>query len=170
MKINRAIVLLFVSRYGISYKKSFTSLFFAIILLSVFPDPAGAQKLDLDSYKGKVVYLDFWASWCGPCRQSFPWMDRLLSLYSSGGLVVIAVNLDHDHALALNFLRDFHHQFPVVYDPDGQLGNTYHVKAMPTAVIIGRDGQIRTTHSGFFEDQENQYLAEIRAALDEKAP
>jgi thiol-disulfide isomerase/thioredoxin len=170
MKTENNIALSINSQGWRSNKELISLLLLVTFLFSAAPPPAQAQTFDLSAYKGKVVYLDFWASWCGPCRQSFPWMDRLLSLYSADGLVVVAANLDHDHDLALNFLHSFRHKFPIVYDPAGGLANDYHVKAMPTAFIIGRDGQILSTHSGFFEDQENQYLAEIRSALGQKAP
>ena len=78
---------------------------------------AHADGLDLSAYKGKVVYLDFWASWCTPCRLSFPWMNEIQQTYGARGLVVIGVNVDHDRALADEFLRANRGTFKIVYDP-----------------------------------------------------
>ena len=129
-----------------------------------------APVLDLSPYKGKVVYLDFWASWCAPCRISFPWMSQTQVAYERQGLVVIAVNVDHDRALADDFLNRNTSQFKVVYDQAGALASAYNIKAMPTSVLIDRDGKIRYVHSGFFENQENVYRSQITELLNEKAP
>ena len=144
--------------------------FAAIAFCSAAAPSADAQLFDLSAYKGQVVYLDFWASWCGPCKQSFPWLNELAARYGASGLAVVAVNVDHDRYLADTFLHEHRPHFSVVFDPGGAVASQYAVKAMPTSMIIGRDGQVRTAHSGFFENQETQYLADVRAALDEKAP
>jgi cytochrome c biogenesis protein CcmG/thiol:disulfide interchange protein DsbE len=128
---------------------------------------ANAADLDLSTYKGKVVYLDFWASWCTPCRQSFPWMNRLQELDGSRGLVVVAVNVDHDKELADKFLQRFSPQFKVVYDPKGEIARQYGFKDMPTSFVIGRDGQVRYTHAGFYPNQQSTYSAHIEEVLNE---
>lgn len=142
-------------------------------VLLVFASIAGmraeAASLDLSAYRGKVVYLDFWASWCTPCRQSFPWMNAIQDEYRGRGLVVIAVNLDHAHHLATDFLSQNPADFKIVYDPDGNLASRYHVAAMPTSVLIGRDGKIRYVHAGFYPGKERDYLAHIAALLNQKA-
>lgn len=130
---------------------------------------AQAASIDLSAYKGKVVYLDFWASWCKPCRESFPWMNELTDLYGSDGLVVVAVNVDHERGLAEDFLQQNTADFKVVYDPDGDLAEKYNVQAMPTSVLIGRDGKVRYVHSGFYPRKEDDYLAHIRTLLNQKA-
>lgn len=131
--------------------------------------PARAAALDLSAYKGKVVYLDFWASWCTPCLQSFPWMNDLADSYKGRGLVVVAVNVDHERDLAVQFLQQHPADFHVVYDPDGSLAEKYNVEAMPTSVLIGRDGKVRYVHSGFYPKKIGDYLAQIRTLLAQKA-
>jgi cytochrome c biogenesis protein CcmG/thiol:disulfide interchange protein DsbE len=102
----------------------------------------------LRDLKGKVVLLDFWASWCGPCRQSFPWMNELQRRYGSD-LVVLAVNVDQDRALAEQFLKTTPAAFRVEYDPDGKLATQFEVTSMPTSFVIDRKGQVREQHKGF---------------------
>lgn len=89
--------------------------------------------------------------------------------FSAQGLVVVAANVDHDKGLADAFLRQTRPSFPIVFDPAGTLAAAYHVRAMPTTVIIGRDGKILFTHEGFFEGQKDQYLADIKAALTQSS-
>ncbi len=107
--------------------------------------------LDLESYKGKVVYLDFWASWCTPCRHSFPWMDGIQRAYSNRGLVVVAVNLDQEHELAERFLREMNPHFRIVFDPQGTLAEAFEVSGLPASVVIDRHGNVRFKHLGFRE-------------------
>lgn len=140
-----------------------------VLLAGGVASTARAATLDLSAYKGKVVYLDFWASWCAPCRQSFPWMNDLADNYGGRGLVVIAVNVDHERDLATDFLRQNPADFKVVYDSDGALAEHYDVEAMPTSILIGRDGKIRYVHAGFHPGKEREYLAHIRALLSKKA-
>lgn len=129
--------------------------------------PASATDLDLSAYKGKVVYLDFWASWCNPCRQSFPWMNEIQQRYGADGLVVLAVNVDHDRAAADDFLQSFAPGFKVLFDPHGTIARQYSLKDMPTSVLIGRDGRIHYVHNGFFPDQEEAYAGHIWALLNQ---
>lgn len=130
---------------------------------------ARADDLNLDAYKGKVVYLDFWASWCVPCRLSFPWMNDLQQTLGTRGFVVVAVNVDHDRELANEFLQANDVQFRIVYDPDGAIARKYAFRDMPTSVLIGRDGKIRSVHNGFFPNKEGAYLSDIYALLNEGA-
>lgn len=124
-----------------------------------------APTLDLSQYKGKVVYLDFWASWCKPCRQSFPWMDAMQKKYGDRGLVVIAVNLDEDRDDADRFLKDFHTSAQVVFDPAGALAAQYQLIGMPSSFLIGRDGAMVAKHQGFFEDSPQKFESEIEQQL-----
>lgn len=131
--------------------------------------PSFAQaRLDLQSLRGRVVYVDFWASWCTPCRQSFPWMKALESTYGGSGLSVMAVNLDHDQADAQRFLRMFKPNFPIIFDPAGTLAQRFNVMAMPTSVLIDRTGKIRYEHAGFLLKQRAAYEQQIRDLLAQK--
>ena len=140
------------------------------LALLVSAGTASAADLDLSAYRGKVVYLDFWASWCTPCRLSFPWMNGIQQSYGSNGLVVIAVNVDHDRALADAFLSAGAPGFKIVYDPNGDIASQYNFRDMPTSVLIGRDGKVHFTHDGFFPAKEGAYAADIVALLNQKAP
>ena len=153
-----------------SVRKMVVGLMFLSLILPGVAVSAPLPILDLSPYKGKVVYLDFWASWWAPCRISFPWMSQNQTAYERQGLVIIAVNVDHDRRLADDFMNRNPSQFKVVYDPAGALASAYNIKAMPTSVLIDRNGMIRYVHSGFLENQENTYRSHIAELLNEKAP
>lgn len=121
-------------------------------------------------WRGQVVYLDFWASWCGPCRQSFPWMGDLHRRYGPQGLTVVGVNLDTRLADAQAFLKSVPAPFPIVYDAAGKTPRAYAIKAMPTSVLIGRDGRVRQIHAGFRPSDTAALEAAITQALKESAP
>jgi len=142
----------------------------AVVLLAAMPARADApaNPLDLSRYKGKVVYLDFWASWCAPCKLSFPYMERMTAAYPRAAFVVIAVNVDHSRQRADAFLSQVGASVPVVYDPKGVIATKYHVSEMPTSILIGRDGRVRYTHLGFFENKTPQYEAHIEELIHEK--
>lgn len=122
-------------------------------------------RFDLDDYSGKVVLIDFWASWCGPCRQSFPWMNDMQTKYHDDGLVIVAVNVDNDLADAKRFLADYPPGFQIHFDENKSLAREYEVVAMPSSFLIGRDGQIVEKHLGFKVLKQDEYEAAIRAAL-----
>ncbi|MCJ7555778.1 MAG: TlpA family protein disulfide reductase [Gammaproteobacteria bacterium] len=127
-----------------------------------------AEPFDLKQYKGKVVILDFWASWCVPCRRSFPWLNEMQAKYASEGLVVIGVNLDNDAAEAQLFLDEFSPEFTIVYDTDKKLAHEYDVIAMPSSYVIARDGTIHERHLGYKVKLQADYEAVIVTALWEK--
>ncbi len=124
------------------------------------PDP-----VELSSWQGKVVYLDFWASWCVPCRQSFPWMNELQKRYADRGLTIIAVNLDHERADAEKFLRRLPPEFQIRFDPDGDWARRFGVQGMPTSVLLDRGGRSRFTHIGFRAADAAQYEQQIQQLL-----
>lgn len=117
--------------------------------------------------KGKVVLLDFWASWCGPCRKSFPWMNAMQKKYADRGLTVIAVNLDMDRQLATEFLQAVPAQFYIEYDAGGKLATQFGVSAMPTSFVLDRTGRIVKQHAGFREEQMAAREAELVQLLKE---
>ena len=119
----------------------------------------------LQGTQGKVVLLDFWASWCAPCRKSFPWMNALQKKYGDKGFVVVAVNVDTDRQLASEFLQAVPAQFHVEYDPKGTLATQLNVAAMPTSFLLDRTGKIVKQHAGFREAQLAAREQEIEQLL-----
>ncbi len=117
----------------------------------LFSLPGQNTSVSLEALRGKVVYLDFWASWCDPCRKSFPWMDQLQHKYADKGLVVLAVNLDSKAESADKFLAQHPTSFSIAFDPSGSTPKAYHVKGMPSSFLIDREGNIVSTHIGFQE-------------------
>jgi len=118
--------------------------------------------------EGNVVYVDFWASWCVPCRASFPWMAELLGKYGDKGFQVVTINLDKDAAAAQKFLRDTKASLPVVYDPEGKLAKLYDLQAMPTSFLYARDGSLRLRKEGFNPKETESVEQTIRTLLEEK--
>jgi cytochrome c biogenesis protein CcmG, thiol:disulfide interchange protein DsbE len=121
--------------------------------------------VSLAAYKGKYVYLDFWASWCGPCKRSFPWMGELQKRYGPAGLQVVAINVDAARADAQRFLAENPAAFVIAYDPEGAVAKQYAIKGMPSSVLIGPDGRILHVHTGFNDDTVRTVDAGIKAAL-----
>jgi cytochrome c biogenesis protein CcmG/thiol:disulfide interchange protein DsbE len=118
-----------------------------------FTLPAYRGAVSLDSLRGRVVYLDFWASWCDPCRKSFPWMEDMQKKYGAKGLTVVAVNLDSKQENADKFLDNHPASFHVAFDPAGKVAKSYKVKGMPSSYLIDRAGQIVESHIGFREKE-----------------
>ena len=123
---------------------------------------------DLQGLRGRVIYVDFWASWCVPCRQSFPWMQEMQEDYEHQGLTVIAVNVDRDRKDAERFLAGFRPNFAVRFDPKGETAERFKVHGMPTSVLIDRRGVVRFTHVGFRPVDRSAYEEHLRELLAEK--
>ena len=107
------------------------------------------KNVNLTDYQGKLIYLDFWASWCGPCRQSFPWMNTIEQQYKNRGFNVLAINLDAQKTDAEKFLAQLPAEFQIAFDPKGTTPKAYGVKGMPTSFLISKDGKILYQHVGF---------------------
>ena len=122
-------------------------------------------QLDLKSYHGKVVYLDFWASWCKPCRKSFPWMNQLLSRYPADRFTVITVNLDAESESMHAFLQKVPAQFDIFHDPSGGIAEQFQLEGMPTSYLIDRSGKVVRKHVGFREKDVEKYENEIEELL-----
>ena len=131
------------------------------------PD-AGGAAVALDKLKGRVVYVDFWASWCGPCKRSFPWMGEMQKKYGDGGFTVVAINVDKKREDASKFLAATPGAFTIVYDPAGAVASSYDVKGMPTSYLVDRAGRIVAVDSGFRDDAKAAWEARIKSALDTK--
>jgi cytochrome c biogenesis protein CcmG, thiol:disulfide interchange protein DsbE len=121
---------------------------------------------DLTALKGKIVYVDFWASWCVPCKQSFPWMNEMQAKYGDRGFEVVAINVDAKQADADKFLAQIPAKFNVAFDSAGDTPKKFGVKAMPSAVIVGADGRVLHVHAGFRDSDKAALEAAIVAALD----
>jgi cytochrome c biogenesis protein CcmG, thiol:disulfide interchange protein DsbE len=130
-------------------------------------DPDARAIPMLQHLSGKVILLDFWASWCEPCRDSFPWMAQLQQRLGPQGLVVIAVNLDRDRKLAARFLEQASVEFRIEYDPEGKLAEQFGVVAMPMSFVIDRQGRVRERHAGFRARQRGEREATISRILQE---
>ncbi len=123
----------------------------------------GQQKqIKLSNYRGQIVYLDFWASWCQPCRKSFSWMNKMQSLYGKEGFKVIAINLDESRAKADKFLQQIPAKFDVAFDPRGNTAKSYKLRAMPSSYIIDKRGKIVHANLGFRGNDEEKMEEKIR--------
>lgn len=136
------------------------------LLICCIPLVAGAtETFQSSDYRGKVVVLDFWASWCVPCRRSFPWMNEMQQKYGDEGLVIVAVNLDNEALDAAKFLQAYPAEFKIAYDPERNLARDYGVEAMPSSFLIDRDGTVIERHRGFKTANTDDYEAAIISAL-----
>ena len=127
--------------------------------------PGRTDAVNLASLKGKVVYVDFWASWCGPCKQSFPFMNDLQAKYKAQGFEIVAVNLDAKRDDADKFLSEVPAQFTVAFDAKGESAKRFDVRGMPSSYLIGRDGRIVAGHKGFKDEDRREVESRIASAL-----
>jgi thiol-disulfide isomerase/thioredoxin len=126
---------------------------------------AAGRELSLQSLRGQVVYVDFWASWCAPCRVAMPHYQRWQQQWAALGFTVLGVNVDSVRADAERALKRAPVSFPVLYDPQGQWAETFALPTMPTAYLIGRDGVIHYIHAGFREQDLPALEARILSLL-----
>ncbi len=137
----------------------------AILSLSATADTVTEFERQLAQYKGKVVYLDFWASWCTPCKQSFPWLNNLQTKYQQQDFTVFSVNLDANPEFAEQFLKEYPASFPIFYDAKGKLTRKFKLRGMPSSFLIDKQGKIVKAHVGFNKDKQAQYEKEIDELL-----
>ena len=127
----------------------------------------GGQPSGLSAYKGQVVMVNFWATWCGPCQQEMPLLDQMYKKYKPAGFTLIGVNVDKEAPPVKQLLERKPVSFPVLLDPANQVSKAYHVDEMPSSVIIDRKGQIRYIHRGYKPGDENDYQDRIRQLIRE---
>ena len=163
-------------RYAIAAAVAATVLVFPMAHATEAGQPAPAFSLPtakgdtvaLDKLRGKVVYVDFWASWCGPCRRSFPWMNEMQQKYGAKGFMVVAVNVDKKRGDAEKFLVQNPANFTVVYDEAGATPAAYGVKGMPSSYLVDARGSVTFVERGFLDeskaDLENRVAALLAAA------
>lgn len=150
---------------------------FSVVLTALLlqVSPVGAVEMgkplpalgltEIQPTKGQYIYIDYWASWCGPCRQSFPWMNALQAKLGPKGLKVVAVNVDAKRADADKFLSHTPAQFTIAYDSQGESAKKLAIKTMPTSVLVSPEGRVLFVHSGFRAEETLQLEARISAAL-----
>ena len=127
----------------------------------------GGPQVSLAQYKGQVVMINFWASWCGPCRQEMPLLESIYKKYHKLGFTMLGVNVEPDSQAANEWLKATPVSFPILYDTESKVSKLYDVAGMPTSVIIDRAGKVRMVHSSYRPGDENEYLDSIRALIRE---
>ena len=139
-----------------------------LLLFAISPVQAeiyNISELDLKVHEGKVVYLDFWASWCEPCQRSFPWMNNLLEKYPAENFTVIAINLDAESEAMHRFLGKVPANFDIYHDPSGQIAEQFKIEGMPTSYLIDAGGKVVKKHMGFYTRYIENYEREIEELL-----
>lgn len=162
----------------------FTRALLALVAGALFVPLAGAEKLSepapdftlesmqggevsLSDLEGDVVLINFWATWCAPCREEMPHLEAIYQRYGDLGFTLLGVNVEEDSSDASEFLAETPVSFPILFDPENRVSELYDVVAMPSTVIIGRDGTMRHIHHGYQPGYEQDYQAQVRALLRE---
>ena len=125
------------------------------------------ENLRLSEYRGDVVMINFWATWCGPCRQEMPLLDDLYNRYQRVGFNLLGVNIDDDSSRAMDMMAELGVNFPVLFDDRKEVSRMYDVDAMPVTILVDREGNVRYVHQGYKPGYEEMYLDEIRSLLRE---
>lgn len=123
------------------------------------------EPLALERLRGQVVYIDFWASWCGPCRRSFPWMNQMQQKYGSRGFTIVAINVDKKRSDAQRFLQQHIAAFALVYDETGATPAAYGVKGMPSSYLVDARGNVAFVETGFFDERKDVLEEKIKTLL-----
>jgi peroxiredoxin len=124
-------------------------------------------NLRLQEQRGQVVLVNFWATWCGPCRQEMPHLNRIYDKYRASGFVLLGVNIDDDPRAAADLAAKLGLRFPVLLDTDKQVSRAYDMSAMPATLLIDRDGRVRHIHRGYRDGVERTYEEQVRSLLKE---
>ena len=125
------------------------------------------RNVRLDELRGQVVLVNFWATWCGPCREEMPRLDTLYQKYHKSGFVLLGVNVDDDPRTALATAAKLNVSFPVLLDTDKKVSKLYDLNTMPSTIVIDRDGKMRFLHRGYRAGTESDYEQQIRGLLKE---
>lgn len=125
------------------------------------------KDVSLAQFHGQVVMLNFWASWCGPCRQEMPLLEGIYKKYGKMGFVLLGVNVEPDSQAAQEWLKQTPVSFPILFDKDSKVSKLYEVAGMPSTVIIDRGGKVRMLHRGYKPGDENEYQDSIRSLIRE---
>ena len=143
----------------------------AEVLEGVAPDftlkSRSGENVKLSEHRGEVVMINFWASWCAPCRQEMPLLEEMYKKYSDLGFVLLGVNVEEDSSKATELLRDIPVSFPVLYDNKNEVTKLYKVVAMPSTVMVDRDGNMRYLHRGYLPGYEAEYIKQIKELVRE---
>ena len=121
----------------------------------------------LNQLRGQVVMINFWATWCGPCRQEMPLLEQMYRKYKPMGFTLLGVNVEPDPNGAANWLKETPVSFPILLDRENQVSKLYNVSGMPSSVFIDRKGNVRSLHRGYKAGDENGYLDQVRALIRE---
>jgi len=166
------------SRLGSTMKRTMAAFVIASTAFAASGDASGpapaftltslsGQQAALSQYKGQVIMVNFWATWCGPCQQEMPLLEQMYKKYKPAGFTLIGVNVDKEAPPVKELLARKPVSFPVLLDPANQVSKAYHVDEMPSSVIIDRKGEIRYIHRGYRPGDENEYQDRIRQLIRE---
>jgi len=125
------------------------------------------ENVKLSELRGDVVMINFWASWCAPCRQEMPLLEDMYKKYNDLGFVLLGVNVEEDSSKASELLREVPVSFPVLYDTTNDVTKLYKVVAMPSTVMVDRDGNMRYLHRGYLPGYEEEYIKQIKELVRE---
>lgn len=149
----------------------FSSVAKAEVLEGMAPDftlkSRSGENVKLSEHRGEVVMINFWASWCAPCRQEMPLLEEMYKKYSDLGFVLLGVNVEEDSSKATELLREIPVSFPILYDNKNDVTKLYKVVAMPSTVMVDRDGNMRYLHRGYLPGYEAEYIKQIKELVRE---
>ncbi|NOX77166.1 MAG: TlpA family protein disulfide reductase [Gammaproteobacteria bacterium] len=161
-------------------KTVFFALLFSIVLSSVAqagtlngPAPdftlksRSGENIKLSELRGEVVMINFWASWCAPCRQEMPLLEAMYDKYADLGFTLLGVNVEEDSSQATDLLREIPVSFPVLFDNTNRVSKLYNVVAMPSTILVDRDGNMRYLHRGYLPGYEDEYVKQIKELIRE---
>lgn len=125
------------------------------------------KNIKLSELRGRVVLINFWASWCGPCRQEMPELDKLYSKYKKLGFTILGINVEENATAALKIIADDKISFPILFDTENKVSQLYDVRAMPTSILVGRDGNMRYLHLAYRPGDINKYKKWVKELIRE---